>query len=124
MEKVARYNQSLGRWGEAVAEAFLLEKGYLIRERNVRTPYGEIDLIAQSGGVLVFVEVKTRSSNRFGYPESGLTPQKRAHLINSIQAFLQAHPEIKNDWRVDVIAVQRLRDQPEPEVTHFENALD
>jgi putative endonuclease len=122
--KTKPHNQRLGQWGERLAEKHLLDKGYTISERNVRTPYGEIDLVAESGGVLVFVEVKARSSAMFGFPETGLTPAKRTHLLNAIQAYLQEHPEIENDWRVDVIAIQRLKGNPVPEVVHFENALD
>ena len=123
MAKMISHNQGLGSWGERLAEGHLLDKGYTLRERNVRTRYGEIDLVVESGGVLVFVEVKTRSSAEFGFPESGLTPAKRTHLLNAIQAYLQEHPEIENDWRVDVIAIQRQKGSPVPEIVHFENAL-
>lgn len=123
MTDVTLHNQSLGRWGERQAEEHLVKKGYVILDRNVRTSYGEIDLITSIGNLLVFVEVKARSSTRYGYPEGGLTLQKRAHLLNAVQAYLQAHPEIENDWRVDVIAVQRYKNGQVPEIIHFENAL-
>src|SRR3990170_3381994 len=98
--------QSLGRWGENQAADFLAGCGYAILERNARTPHGEIDLVAQQeesgrdGSVMttVFVEVKTRSSRAFGYPEESITPRKQAHLLSAAQAYLQEHPELVGDW--------------------------
>ncbi|MDD5370302.1 MAG: YraN family protein, partial [Anaerolineaceae bacterium] len=102
----ANHKQQLGRWGERVAESHLLAQGYTILERNERTPYGEIDLIANLGDTLVFIEVKTRATDVYGDPEVSVTPQKQIHLLHSIQSFLQAHPEQQGEWRVDVIAIR------------------
>jgi putative endonuclease len=123
--------QSLGRRGEALAAEYLLAKGYQILERNFRSPYGEIDLIVsqpaadsgENGPLLVFVEVKTRSSNAYGYPEESVTASKQIHLIRSAQAYLQAHPEHTGDWRIDVIAVRTGRAGGQAEIKHFENAV-
>lgn len=115
--------QALGRWGEAQAAEYLGRQGYLVLERNVRTAYGEIDLVARQGAVLVFVEVKTRSSTAFGLPEASVTPRKQAHMLAAAQAYLQAHPDLQGDWRVDVVAIQRRRGGQIPEIAHFENAL-
>jgi putative endonuclease len=115
--------QALGRWGEAQAAEYLNQRGYIILERNVRTTYGEIDLVARQGTVLVFVEVKTRASTAFGLPETSVTPRKQAHMLAAAEAYLQSHPDLQGDWRVDVIAIQRLRSGRNPEIAHFENAL-
>ena len=64
--------QALGKWGEATAADFLEKQGYSIVERNCRTPYGEIDLVAYDGAVFVFVEVKTRATDAFGFPEEAV----------------------------------------------------
>jgi putative endonuclease len=117
------HKQALGRWGEAQAAEYLGQRGYLVLERNARTAYGEIDLIARQGTVLVFVEVKTRSTSAFGLPEASVTPRKQAHLLAAAQAYLQAHPDLEGDWRVDVIAIQRRPSSQAPEIAHFENAL-
>jgi putative endonuclease len=117
------YRQAVGGWGEKRAAAFLSQKGYTLLASNVRTPYGEIDLLARQGQVLVFVEVKTRTSSAFGSPEEAVTPKKRAHLIQSAQAYLQAHPEVEDDWRIDVIAIRRLGRGRAEEIIHFENAV-
>jgi putative endonuclease len=130
--------QALGKWGENLAVEYLSQKGYTILERNARTPYGEIDLVtlkeidlkkpsnepfAIGSKVTVFVEVKTRSSESFGFPEESITPRKKAHLLSAAQAYLQSHPELEGDWRVDVIAVQRSFAGEEPNIIHFENAV-
>ena len=116
-------NQTLGRWGEETAARYLTARGYRILERNLRTPYGEIDLVARQGGQLVFVEVKTRTSHAFGYPEEAVTRRKQAHLLAAARHYLQDHPEQFADWRVDVVAVYRPAADLPPEITHFENIL-
>lgn len=125
--------KELGRWGEAFAAEYLLNSGYTIIARNERTPYGEIDLIAEqvsrsgaeaqnSEKVTVFVEVKTRTSKKFGYPEQSVTPRKLENLLSSAQHYLQEHAKQEVDWRIDVIAIERYEDQT-PIIHHFENAL-
>jgi putative endonuclease len=124
----------LGRWGEAVAADYLSGRGYTILEYNARTPYGEIDLVARQadkrlprepggGFVTVFVEVKTRSSRMFGMPEVSVTSRKQAHMLAAAQSYLQGHPELEGDWRIDVIAIQRFHPDRPPAIRHFENAV-
>jgi putative endonuclease len=114
--------QSLGRWGETIAAEYLSERGYTILEHNTRTPYGELDLIACQGDVLVFIEVKTRASHSLGPPEISVTKVKQAHLLSSAKAYLQERPHLQYDWRIDVIAVLRLSGQ-QPQIEHFENIM-
>ena len=118
-----RQKQILGRWGEKAAEQFLTEKGYEILDRNARTEYGEIDLVARKGQETVFVEVKSRSSTQFGFPEESVTEIKQQHLRDAAEMYLQAHPEFSGNWRIDVISVQRARGGP-PEIVHLENAVE
>jgi putative endonuclease len=119
---MTKSRQSLGRWGEELAAQFLVKKGYSIIDRNVRTTYGEIDLVASQGQTTVFVEVKTRTTTSFGLPEESITTRKRAHILDSAQAYIQEHNKLGSDWRVDVIAIRKFPHQ-KPEVTHFENAI-
>jgi putative endonuclease len=130
---VTRSPKDLGRWGEALAAEYLLNRGYTIIARNEHTPYGEIDLIAQQAsqpdtdpkeaqGVTVFVEVKTRTSKKFGYPEQSVTAHKRENMVSSAQYYLQEHSDKDIDWRIDVIAIEQYGDQ-KPIIRHFENAL-
>lgn len=114
--------QSLGRWGEERAAEYLQQKGYEILERNIRTEYGEIDLLARDGATLVFIEVKARSTQAYGHPEESVSLIKQQHMSDAAESYLQAHPELDGDWRIDVIAVRRRPQQP-PEFLHVENAL-
>lgn len=120
--------QSLGTWGEALAADFLVHLGYSIIERNVRTPYGEIDLVVCSDMAtipeIVMVEVKTRSSTKFGFPEEAVSHRKKEHMVNSAQAFMQAHPELGGNWRIDVIAIQKSGGDSKPSIEHFVNAVN
>ena len=115
--------KALGHWGESLAVEYLTEQGYKIIDRNARTSYGEIDIVARQEDHIVFVEVKTRSSTNFGYPEEAITARKRVHLIEASQAYLQEHPELGGDWRIDVIAIQRMDSREAPLIEHFENAI-
>ena len=124
---MTKSRQALGRWGENLAADYLARRGYAILGQNVRTPYGEIDLVAQqetrAGPVTVFVEVKTRSSTAYGLPEDAIDRRKRDHLLSAAQHHLMEHPELSGDWRVDVVAIRRFRSKRSPQITHFENAL-
>lgn len=121
-----RNAQKIGGQGEALAAAYLQERGYRLIECNARTPYGELDLVMQQtepAPVTVFVEVKTRRSTHFGLPEVAITPRKRQHLLAAAQAYLQAHPQWDGDWRIDVIAILWPRAAAAVEIAHFENAV-
>lgn len=119
--------QALGRWGENLAASYLCDQGYTILERNARNSYGEIDLVAcqdlSGGNVIVFVEVKTRTSTAYGLPEDSVSTRKQAHMLSAAQAYLQDHPELECAWRIDVIAIQRSRGRQPPVITHFEYAI-
>lgn len=115
------YNLEFGRWGESIALKYLEDKGYYLVNRNYRTPYGEIDLVMQIGQRLVFVEVKARSSQKFGYPEEAITETKLTHMIESAQHYLQENSEPDIDWQIDVISVQKSKHQSDPTITHLEN---
>ncbi len=118
------HRQSIGRWGENLAATYLEQRGLTLLDRNARTPYGELDLVLRQGDVVVFVEVKTRTSAAYGLPEEAVTPAKRAHLLDAAQHYLQNHPELDGDWRVDVIAIQGRPGQPDLSIEWFENAVN
>jgi putative endonuclease len=114
--------RQLGRWGEETAACYLEEKGYFICSRNVHTAHGEIDIIANKDAGLIFVEVKTRSSHSFAYPEDSVTLRKQASLLSAAQDYLQAHPESSESWQFDVIAFER-KPGGMTEIVHFENVI-
>ena len=120
-------NKEVGRWGEEIAAAYLKQKGYLIVDRNFYTPEGEIDLIAfhedNEEEILVFVEVKTRTSEKFGYPEEAFTRKKWGHMLKAIDRYFQDQPNLGDAWQVDVIAVQRLIAGKAPDIEHFQNVV-
>jgi len=122
MAKLTGNRHELGRWGERTAERYLGELGYEILDRNVRTSYGELDLVARFGEVMVFVEVKTRTTTEFGSPEEAITHQKATHLLQSAQAYLVTKNLPEMDWRIDIVTVYKARGQP-PVITHIENAI-
>jgi putative endonuclease len=118
------HRQKIGMWGEAFAAQYLEARGYCVVMRNIRTPYGEIDLIASREGRLVFVEVKTRTNLKYGLPENAITARKLAHMIDSAQYYMEEHPELAGQgWQIDVIAIYgRPSDAREDvDIQHFEN---
>lgn len=117
------YKQNIGRWGEEVAVRFLEGKGLKLVERNVRTAYGEIDLIMLDRADLVFIEVKARTTAAYGLPEDAITARKREHLIHSAEAYLQLHADLPDAWRIDVIAIRGKPGITNPEIEWFQNAV-
>lgn len=119
------HHQRIGHWGEVVAAHFLEQRGYQVLARNVRTARGELDLVTrQPGGLLVFVEVKTRTNGEFGLPETAVDARKLEHLYLAAQVYLQEHAEFAEcEWRIDVIAIQGKPGERVEDVCieHFEN---
>jgi putative endonuclease len=113
-------NQKIGAWGEGVAMAYLEERDYIMVACNVRTPYGEIDIVAEKDGFTSFIEVKTRTTSSYGPPEISVTPRKQEHMIAAAESYAQQH-EIDH-WQIDVIAVEG-KPGKQPEIMHFENAI-
>ncbi len=97
--------RKLGQLGEDVAAGYLERQGYVILARNWRCPVGEIDLVAQDGESLVFVEVRARRGERFGTPEESVTPDKQARLLELAQTYLQEASLGDQNWRIDVVAI-------------------
>jgi len=110
-----------GRQGENIAAAYLSEKGCQIVARNWVCPTGELDIIAQDGDALIFVEVRTRRGDRFGTAEESITPTKQARLIELSQTYLQDISQPHPPWRIDVVAVQL--GQGLPQINHIKNAV-
>ena len=99
-----KHNQRIANWGEDDATEYLTQKGYEIIGRNVCTPYGEIDIIAKQDDVTLFVEVKTRTTNKMGLPEASITPRKQEHMIACAENYADDN-EIDR-WQIDVISIE------------------
>ncbi len=120
---MARHNE-VGAAGEDVACDYLHGKGWTVLERNYRRKYGEIDIVArETGGLLVFVEVKTVSHATPGLrPEDNVHPQKLRKLGNTIQAYL-ASKRHYGDWRFDVLAVFLDPVSKKAQIRHTEDII-
>lgn len=105
-KKTGNPRQSLGRLGERLAATRLEKRGYRILERNFRCPYGELDLVAEEGSDLVFVEVKTRRGTAHGLPEEAVHGRKARKLQEVAGFYLEQHILTDRSWRIDVVAVQ------------------
>jgi len=105
-----------GKEGESIAIEYLLSKGYKILEKNFRTKFGEIDIIAKEGEYIVIIEVKRRISDSFGSPELSVNPKKQEKLKKLALLYLhklgREHPV-----RFDVIAIM------DKDIEHIENAF-
>lgn len=108
--------RSLGDQGEDLAAAALKKQGYKILARNYRTPLGEIDLVARHGGALVFIEVKTRRSRRFGSPQEAVHPAKQERLRNLAEYYLSQKGLGEVAVRFDVVGILWQADKPQIEV--------
>jgi putative endonuclease len=100
---MAEHNET-GKRGEEQAADYLASKGYIIREKNWRKGYLEVDLIAEDGSVLVFVEVKTRRDLIHGLPEEAVTRKKEKHLLEAAEAYLD-QMGLQNEIRFDIVSV-------------------
>ncbi len=111
--------RKIGVEKEGVAETFLISNGYEVLERNFFSRYGELDLVCQNQGYLVFVEVKYRSSCDFGYPEEAVTYKKAQSMIKTANYYMYQH-HISSDTpcRFDMVSI--LGDQ----IQIIENCLE
>ena len=96
---------NVAKTGESLAVAHLKARGYKILARNYRAVRGEIDLVAQDGDCIVFVEVKTRRSLKFGAPQAAVTTQKQRQISKVALVYLQTENLLSASCRFDVIAV-------------------
>jgi putative endonuclease len=119
---LSRERKDKGDQGEDRAEAFLRQEGYRILERNYRCPLGEMDIIARDGKTVVFVEVKTRSSDRFGPPQAAIGPQKQRRMTAIALCYLKGKGWLSTPARFDVAAVSL--DEAGERVTLYKNAFD
>jgi putative endonuclease len=115
--------QALGQRGEDLAVAHLRSAGYAILDRNVRTRYGEIDVIAQDGMCTVFVEVRTFRSKLMA-PVESVTLRKQQRIIALSQRYLAQHGKADADWRADVIAISVPTDGRPPVIEHLIGAIE
>ena len=110
----------LGKQGERIALQYLINKGYIIHEKNWRYGKIEVDLIAEKDERIVFIEVKTRSTDFFGEPEEAVDKGKEQQLINGAQIFINRH-QLEEEVRFDIISI--ILNTEEVRVNHIEDAF-
>jgi putative endonuclease len=113
--------KQVGSRGEDLAAEFLKDKGYRIIGRNYKTPVGELDIIAKDGETLVFVEVKTRSSNAFGYPFEAVGSRKK-HKLKTLALFYLKNQKKNCAARFDVISINLSGTKKE--IEHIKDAFE
>lgn len=100
-----RYNKIVGDFGEEYAVKYLESKGYSILRRNYRCRFGELDIVAIHDGCLVFLEVKTRTTDRYGVPEYAVNYWKRKHMELSARCYIEEYHMGKYFARFDIVEV-------------------
>ncbi len=119
---MSRARQSLGQQGEDLACAALESRGYTILARRYRRRGGEVDIVALDGPTVVFVEVKTRRSSRYGRGTEAITSLKRHRIVATATDFLARHGRLTSPCRFDVVAIDMAADRPAIEL--YRNAFD
>lgn len=113
---------TLGKQGEEFATGFLIKKGYKIKERNYKSTLGEIDIIALSGETIVFIEVKTRSSLKFGLPFEAVTKKKQHQISKTALHYMSKMKISETAARFDIVSVISKGQKMEAEL--IENAFE
>jgi len=111
-----------GKIGEDLAATFLETRGFRLISKNWSCRLGEIDLIVERNGELRFVEVKTRHSTQFGYPEEAITPTKLEHLRRAIELYLRTVQNPPERYQADAISILAKPGQ-KPEIRWIEGIL-
>ena len=111
----------IGVLGEKLAADFLKKKKYRIIETNFRKGFGEIDIIAIDEEVLVFVEVKTRTSGKYGTPLEAIANWKLDTLVRTVQYYVKSHLNIPEALRIDAISVELTRNNTVKKIQHVKN---
>jgi putative endonuclease len=116
--------RQVGARGEDLAVSFLLQKGYRILDRNSHKRWGEIDIIAQDSGTLIFIEVKYRTSDRWGSGVESITPRKLHNLHRAAALYSHEHQLDHMPQRIDVISIDLDTDSGQPYITHIQNSSE
>ena len=112
-----------GSFAEELAEKFLKDRGYKILGRNYRKPWGEVDIIAEKEGIIIFVEVKASDSPApKGFePEKRVNDDKIKRIKRAAQTYIQQNNLDNRSWQIDIIAIELNKDKGTAKITHFKN---
>jgi putative endonuclease len=112
-----------GRFGEKIAQNYLIKKGYAPLAQNYHIQGGELDLVLQKNGIIVFVEVKLRTGKNFGTGPEAVTASKKRKLIRAIFTFLQ-DKNIKRPWSLDLVDIRFEKASQTAYIQHFTDILE
>jgi len=122
------HNKEIGKLGEEYAKNYLSTHNYVIVKQNHYGKYGEIDIVAIENTIpkqIVFIEVKTRTSDKFGSPDEALTKAKIERMIKSAILFIKENNDFRSFiWRVDLIGILLGKGNFPEEITHIKNIPD
>jgi len=121
---VKRDNKIIGERGEQIAANYLHEKNYQILESNFSTRFGEIDLVCRKDNIIVFVEVKTKTSDEFGEPWEMINPRKWQQVKNMAQVYLTKNGLGEAACRIDVVGVWLDLEHEVTKIEHWENVTE
>lgn len=116
-----KLNIQIGKQGEDIATDYLRKKGYTIIDRNFKARYEEVDIVAVHKKILIFIEVKTRTSTAYGLPIEAITYFKLQSLIKAAQFYSLCHPKLPQDLRIDAVSVQLDSNEQLVSIEHREN---
>lgn len=111
----------IGKIGEDMAVALLMNKGYRILDRNFHCRYGEIDIIALTQRTVVFIEVKTRTSTTFGSPVESITRHKLKAIASTAYVYRESHPDLPKNMQIDAIVIQLDREGSLKTIEHLQS---
>ncbi len=123
-DRISGQSEKLGDRGEREAERYFLRQGAIVIQRGFQDQFGEIDLIVVEGKRIVFVEVKTRATDRFGSPAEAVNDDKQRRITQTAYAFLKRHRLTENPIRFDIIAIVWPDDRAAPSLKHYPNAFE
>jgi putative endonuclease len=116
-------SREIGNLGEKFAQKFLKKNGHKIIVTNYRSTYGEIDIISQQAGCLIFTEVRCKRNLAFGTPEESIVWRKKQKLVSLAQGYIQKNHPNCTSWRIDFIAVELDTNNKAIRIEHFDNAI-
>lgn len=122
IDSIGKKRKYLAQYGEELAAVYLMKKGYYIIGKNFSCPLGEIDLVARDGNTMVFIEVKSRHSTRYGFPQEAVTRFKKERICRVANWFLKENSFINVSVRFDVVTV--FLDSLKPHVSVIKGAFD
>ncbi|MFC1678374.1 YraN family protein [Patescibacteria group bacterium] len=117
------HNQLVGKFGEKIAEEYLERKGYKILDRNIKTSYQEIDIIAEKQKRIIFVEVKTRTSSIHGYADESLDRRKMINLKKAVNYYLINENLYTDEIGVDLVAVDISKKTKTAKIKHYHDIV-